>query len=186
MDRATHDAVGNMPSSGRRGRTRFPPGLPSQQLSILQSCADPRPSHRAAPRMQLRWRGHRPKSPSEPPGPKRGREPMRRRWRAWRLSMRPARATTCSPPSPRPNRDVVVVTADRELAERIRAANAEVVGPNWLLAQLVDRTCRTSRSPWDEDGPGTRRWGTASPCLRRVGWACRRVGAFPVPSWLRS
>ncbi len=36
------------------------------------------------------------------------------------------------------NRDVVVVTADRELAERVRAANAEVVGPNWLLDQLVD------------------------------------------------
>ncbi len=36
------------------------------------------------------------------------------------------------------NRDVVVVTADRELAGRARAANAEVVGPNWLLEQLVD------------------------------------------------
>jgi hypothetical protein len=36
------------------------------------------------------------------------------------------------------NRDVVVVTADRELAERVRAANAEVVGPSWLLDQLVD------------------------------------------------
>ena len=35
-------------------------------------------------------------------------------------------------------RDVVVVTADRGLAERVRAANAEVVGPNWLLDQLVD------------------------------------------------
>ena len=35
------------------------------------------------------------------------------------------------------NREVVVVTADRELAERVRAANAEVVGPNWLLARLV-------------------------------------------------
>ncbi len=33
---------------------------------------------------------------------------------------------------------VVVVTADRELAERVRAVNAEVVGPNWLLDQLVD------------------------------------------------
>ena len=38
----------------------------------------------------------------------------------------------------RANRDVVVVTADRELAERVRAANAEVAGPNWLLDQLVD------------------------------------------------
>ncbi|HWC11101.1 MAG TPA: hypothetical protein VG455_07755 [Acidimicrobiales bacterium] len=36
------------------------------------------------------------------------------------------------------NRDVVVVTADRELTERVRAANAEGVGPSWLLDQLVD------------------------------------------------
>jgi hypothetical protein len=36
------------------------------------------------------------------------------------------------------NQDVVVVTADRELAERVRVANAEVVGPSWLLDQLVD------------------------------------------------
>ena len=36
------------------------------------------------------------------------------------------------------NRDVVVVTADRELADRVRATNAEVVGPGWLLEQLVD------------------------------------------------
>ena len=36
------------------------------------------------------------------------------------------------------NRAVVVVTADRELAERVRAANAEVVGPSWLLDRLVD------------------------------------------------
>ena len=36
------------------------------------------------------------------------------------------------------NRDVVVVTADRELAERVRAADAEVVGPSWLLEQLVN------------------------------------------------
>jgi rRNA-processing protein FCF1 len=36
------------------------------------------------------------------------------------------------------NRHVVVVTVDRELAERVRAANAEVVGPSWLLEQLVD------------------------------------------------
>ena len=35
------------------------------------------------------------------------------------------------------NRDVVVVTADRALAGRVRAANAEVVGPSWLLDQLV-------------------------------------------------
>ncbi len=33
---------------------------------------------------------------------------------------------------------VIVVTADRELAERVRAANAEVVGPSWLLDQLLD------------------------------------------------
>ena len=36
------------------------------------------------------------------------------------------------------NRDVVVVTADRELAARVRAADAEVVGPGWLLDQLVN------------------------------------------------
>ncbi|HEV2810658.1 MAG TPA: hypothetical protein VGV93_09725 [Acidimicrobiales bacterium] len=38
----------------------------------------------------------------------------------------------------RANREVVVVTADRGLAERVRAADAEVVGPSWLLEQLVD------------------------------------------------
>ena len=31
---------------------------------------------------------------------------------------------------------VIVVTADRALAERVRAANGEVVGPSWLLDQL--------------------------------------------------
>jgi hypothetical protein len=36
------------------------------------------------------------------------------------------------------HREVVVVTADRELAERVRAANGKVVGPSWLLDQLVD------------------------------------------------
>lgn len=36
------------------------------------------------------------------------------------------------------NSDVVVVTADRQLAARARAAHAEVVGPSWLLARLVD------------------------------------------------
>ena len=36
------------------------------------------------------------------------------------------------------HRDVVVVTADRELAERVRAANADVVGPSWLLDKLVE------------------------------------------------
>ena len=35
-------------------------------------------------------------------------------------------------------RDVIVVTADRGLAERVRAAGAGVVGPNWLLDQVVD------------------------------------------------
>lgn len=35
------------------------------------------------------------------------------------------------------HREVVVVTADRELAERVRAANGKVVGPSWLLDQLV-------------------------------------------------
>jgi hypothetical protein len=36
------------------------------------------------------------------------------------------------------HREVIVVTADRELADRVRAANAEVVGPSWLLDQLVE------------------------------------------------
>jgi uncharacterized protein YaiI (UPF0178 family) len=34
--------------------------------------------------------------------------------------------------------DVVVVTADRALAERVRGAGAEVRGPRWLLDRLVD------------------------------------------------
>ena len=34
--------------------------------------------------------------------------------------------------------DAVVVTADRGLADRVRAAGGTVVGPNWLLDQLVD------------------------------------------------
>jgi len=33
---------------------------------------------------------------------------------------------------------VMVVTADRELAERVRAFNGKVVGPTWLLDRLVD------------------------------------------------
>ena len=32
--------------------------------------------------------------------------------------------------------DVVVVTADRELARRVRALGADVVGPGWLLDRL--------------------------------------------------
>ncbi len=34
--------------------------------------------------------------------------------------------------------EVVVVTADRGLADRVRAANGTVVGPNWLFDRLVD------------------------------------------------
>ena len=34
--------------------------------------------------------------------------------------------------------EVVVVTADRGLAYRVRAVNGSVVGPNWLLDQLVE------------------------------------------------
>lgn len=34
--------------------------------------------------------------------------------------------------------EVVVVTADRALADRVRAVGAEVVGPSWLLDRLVD------------------------------------------------
>lgn len=36
------------------------------------------------------------------------------------------------------HRGVVVVTADRRLADRVQASDAEVVGPSWLLNQLVD------------------------------------------------
>ena len=32
----------------------------------------------------------------------------------------------------------IVVTADRQLAERVRATGAEVVGPTWLLDRLRD------------------------------------------------
>ena len=32
----------------------------------------------------------------------------------------------------------IVVTADRGLADRVRAAGGTVVGPNWLLDRLVD------------------------------------------------
>ena len=34
--------------------------------------------------------------------------------------------------------EVVVVTADRGLAERVRATGGTVVGPNWLLDRMVD------------------------------------------------
>lgn len=34
------------------------------------------------------------------------------------------------------HRGAVVVTADRELARRVRAVDAEVVGPSWLLDRL--------------------------------------------------
>jgi hypothetical protein len=34
---------------------------------------------------------------------------------------------------------VTVVTADRGLADRVRAAKGEVVGPTWLLDRLVDQ-----------------------------------------------
>lgn len=36
------------------------------------------------------------------------------------------------------NHEVTVVTADRRLAERVRAAGAQVVGPSWLLDRLVE------------------------------------------------
>ena len=35
---------------------------------------------------------------------------------------------------------VVVITADRELAARVRAADGVVIGPRWLLDRLVDPT----------------------------------------------
>jgi hypothetical protein len=34
--------------------------------------------------------------------------------------------------------DAVVVTADRELAARVRQAGGQVVGPTWLLTRLPD------------------------------------------------
>ena len=34
--------------------------------------------------------------------------------------------------------DAIVVTADRGLADRVRATDAEVVGPSWLLDRLVE------------------------------------------------
>jgi hypothetical protein len=51
------------------------------------------------------------------------------------------------------HREVVVVTADRQLALRVRAAHAEVVGPNWLLDRLV------------EDRGGGRRGSAGVPAL---------------------
>lgn len=36
------------------------------------------------------------------------------------------------------HRQVIVVTADRALAERVRVVHAEVLGPSWLLDQLVE------------------------------------------------
>ncbi len=36
------------------------------------------------------------------------------------------------------HREVTVVTADRGLAARVRATSADVVGPSWLLDQLVE------------------------------------------------
>ena len=36
--------------------------------------------------------------------------------------------------------DVVVVTSDRGLSERVRAVDATVVGPSWLLDRLDDPT----------------------------------------------
>jgi hypothetical protein len=38
------------------------------------------------------------------------------------------------------HRGVVVVTADRKLVERVRAVDADVRGPSWLLGQLRPRT----------------------------------------------
>ena len=44
-----------------------------------------------------------------------------------------AAAVTSSPPD---GDGVVVVTADRALADRVRAVGADVVGPRWLLDRL--------------------------------------------------
>ena len=36
------------------------------------------------------------------------------------------------------DRGTIVVTADRQLAERVRAVGGDVRGPSWLLEQLAD------------------------------------------------
>ena len=36
------------------------------------------------------------------------------------------------------HRGVVVVTADRELIDRVRGIGADVLGPRWMLDQLAD------------------------------------------------
>jgi hypothetical protein len=38
----------------------------------------------------------------------------------------------------RAHHEMIEVTADRERAERVRTANAEVVGPSWLLHLVVE------------------------------------------------
>jgi hypothetical protein len=70
------------------------------------------------------------------------------------------------------NREVVVVTADRELAERVRAANAEVVRPSWLLEQLLNPSDGTRAV--GRGRSGTRRSGTRS--CSTIPW---RDGATP-------
>jgi hypothetical protein len=61
--------------------------------------------------------------------------------------MRPARATDTIAAIAEAHLAVVVITTDRGLAKRVRADNAEVVRPNWLLDQLVESTC-TWRKGW--------------------------------------
>jgi hypothetical protein len=56
------------------------------------------------------------------------------------------------------HREVIVVTADRELAERVRAANAEVVGPS-LAARPARGVNVQAEGPWPGNGaPQQRRF----------------------------
>lgn len=64
------------------------------------------------------------------------------------------------------HRGVIVVTADRGLAERVRAAKAEVVGPSWLLDQLVDTRSVLEPSEQNADS-GALQNGAASRDRRR-------------------
>lgn len=64
-------------------------------------------------------------------------EPTSPTWMASRLCM-PGEGDDTIAAIAETHREVVVVTADRELAERVRAANGKVIGPSWLLDQLVD------------------------------------------------
>jgi hypothetical protein len=52
--------------------------------------------------------------------------------------MRPARGDDTIAAIADAHHEMIEVTADRERAERVQTANAEVVGPSWLLHQVVE------------------------------------------------